>query len=195
MEVASSPISHDGSWLRGDDLIEWYRDHFGSRTILAFSCGKDSVSTALALRDKIEMVPVYHVIIPGLEFVERTLTYYERELFGCKIHRAAHGIGWNAIVNQCDMAPATAAMIERKNLRYLNAGMSNRLKRKIAGADLPIAVGIKAADSVQRHLSIKKSGPYTATSGQWYPVWDLKRADQVAMFKRSGIKLAIDYRI
>lgn len=190
------PRNAQGQWLAGADLIAWYREHFGDKTILSFSAGKDSITMAVALRGHVEMIPFYRVIVPGLEFVERSLSYYERHLFGGRpIIRVAHGIGWNAIVNQCDMSPAAAAHIGRQRLRYLRPEASEQIERELAGSDLPVAIGVRAADSVNRWLSMQHNGPFTASSRKWYPVWDMKRADQIALLKKSGIKLPIDYRI
>lgn len=185
-----------GEWLKGDDLISWYKERFGDKTILAFSAGKDSVTAALALRDKIEVIPVYRVMFPGLEFVEKTLYYYERALFdGRPIHRVAHPYGWNAIVNQCDMEPAAAARIGRLNLQYISSDGAHALDRAAAKADLPIALGVRAADSARRYLTLKSNGPYSAKARLWYPIWPMKRAEQISLIRKSGVRLSIDYRV
>jgi hypothetical protein len=59
--------------LRGDELIAEYKRRYGDKTLLAFSRGKDSIATALALRDKIEVIPFHYDDLPGLEFIEESL--------------------------------------------------------------------------------------------------------------------------
>jgi tRNA(Ile)-lysidine synthase TilS/MesJ len=73
--------------LRGNELIAEYKRRYGDKTLLAFSRGKDSIAVALALRDKIEVVPFHYDDLPGLEFVEESLAYYEKHLFGRHILR------------------------------------------------------------------------------------------------------------
>ena len=58
--------------------------------ILAFSCGKDSIAAWLQMRKYFKhIVPYYCYIVPGLEFVEKSLSYYE-DFFGCHIYRLPH---------------------------------------------------------------------------------------------------------
>ena len=71
----------------GAALIRQYRQTHGDTTILAFSCGKDSISTALAVRDSLSIVPVHYYIVPDLPMVEESLDYYERHLFKRRIIR------------------------------------------------------------------------------------------------------------
>jgi hypothetical protein len=65
---------------RDDDLIAAYKERYGDKTLLAFSRGKDSIAVALALRDDIEVIPFHYDDLPGLEFVEESLAYYEKNL-------------------------------------------------------------------------------------------------------------------
>jgi hypothetical protein len=60
--------------LRGDELIAEYKRRYGDKTLLAFSRGKDSIAVALALRDKIEVVPFHW---PGLRPLSRRRDPYQ----------------------------------------------------------------------------------------------------------------------
>jgi hypothetical protein len=60
---------------RGDALVEVYRLAHGDCTLLAFSRGKDSIATALALRGRINEVPFTYIHVPGLSFIERVLSW------------------------------------------------------------------------------------------------------------------------
>ena len=59
-------------------------------TLLAFSAGKDAIAAWLAIRPHFErVIPYYLYLVPGLEFVEESLAFYER-FFGAKIARLPH---------------------------------------------------------------------------------------------------------
>lgn len=67
----------------GEEIVAQVRRETGGKTILAFSTGKDSIAAMQAIRDAFdEVIPVYMYLVPGLEFVEESLAYYERVLFG-----------------------------------------------------------------------------------------------------------------
>ena len=58
--------------------------------ILAFSTGKDSIAAWLQLRKYFKhVIPYYCYTVPGLEFVENSLAYYE-DFFGTHIYRLPH---------------------------------------------------------------------------------------------------------
>jgi hypothetical protein len=44
----------------------------------------------LGIRDSLNIVPIHFITIPGLEFVEDSLDYYERHLFKRHILRLPH---------------------------------------------------------------------------------------------------------
>ena len=69
------------NYRTGDTLIRQYREKFGRTTLVGFSRGKDSIATSLLLRGKLELVPVFFYVIPGLSFIEEGLEYYSRKLF------------------------------------------------------------------------------------------------------------------
>lgn len=75
--------------LSGPETIDFVRGR-QAETLLAFSTGKDAIAAWLALREKFDAVhPYYLYLVPGLEFVEESLDYYER-FFGTKIVRLPH---------------------------------------------------------------------------------------------------------
>ena len=66
------------NWPSGDRLIAQYKEKYGDKTILAFSRGKDSIAAALALRGKIDVIPVHYDNPPYLDFITESLKYYEK---------------------------------------------------------------------------------------------------------------------
>lgn len=56
----------------------------------SFSRGKDSIACALGIRHRLNIVPMHFIAVPGLEFVEESLDYYERKLFHRHILRLPH---------------------------------------------------------------------------------------------------------
>jgi len=73
-----------------DELCEYMAELSGGNTLLAFSCGKDSIVAWLKLRKYFKkIVPYYMYCVPNLEFVEKSLRYYE-DWFGCHIARMPH---------------------------------------------------------------------------------------------------------
>ena len=95
-------------WPKGQALIDEYRRRYGETTFLSFSRGKDSIGTALALRDKLNVVPVCYMDVPGLSFIEESLDYYERHLFKRHILRIAHPKLYDSFRNMLFQTPDTA---------------------------------------------------------------------------------------
>jgi hypothetical protein len=72
----------DLKYPKSKELIAEYRRRYGDKTLLGFSRGKDSIAAALAIRDQLDVYPVFFYVIPGLGFIEEGLEYYSRVLFG-----------------------------------------------------------------------------------------------------------------
>jgi hypothetical protein len=75
----------------GQALFGKVKKRNGDRALLSFSAGKDALAAALALREHYEeVVPFYMYLVPGVTFVEESLDYYERKLFGRPVLRVPH---------------------------------------------------------------------------------------------------------
>ncbi len=79
----------DGSYLAGQDLLDFVKAERGDTLLLSFSRGKDSIAAWLYLRDHFTIVPYYLYLVPGMSWEEESLTYYE-EVFGQHIIRLPH---------------------------------------------------------------------------------------------------------
>jgi hypothetical protein len=63
------------------------------------------------------------------------------------------------------------------------------------GTAIPDAIGVRAADSIVRNAAMKKHGPVSLSSRQYYPIWDWNKETLVSNIKKSGIKLPEDYHL
>lgn len=171
-------------------------------TLLAFSTGKDAIAAWLAIREAnvFERVfPYYLYSIPGMEFIDESLDYYER-FFETRIarlphpgfYRMLHGMTYQPPERVVVIDQAIAAGLPMHDYRDIHRVVAedNGLKKGTMAAD-----GVRAADSPMRRIAIMKHGPVSRNSGQYHAVWDWRKADLVAAFKRHGVKLPVDYAI
>lgn len=166
-------------------------------TLLAFSTGKDAIAAWLAIRDHFDRVePYYLYLIPGLEFVEESLSYYER-FFGARIARLPHP-GLHRMLNGLVFQPPERCLpIEQAALPMHEYTHIRQAMIQMRGLpdEVMVADGVRAADSPLRRIAIQKTGPINRRLRKYHPVWDWKKADLVEAFRRSGVKLPIDYRL
>lgn len=182
--------------LTGVETIAKVRqDH--KETLLAFSTGKDAIAAWLAIRDSFEKVhPYYLYLVPGLEFIEESLAYYE-QFFGVKITRLPHPSLHRWLNSYTFQPPERVAVIKQADLPWHDYGdirkvmiEDKRLNNKILVAD-----GVRAADSPMRRIAIKTHGPISLNQGRYHPVWDWLKADLIKCFKGAGVKLPLDYKL
>jgi len=181
--------------LRGDDLIAEYKERYGDKTLIAFSRGKDSIAVALALRDKIEMVPFYYDDLPGLEFVEESLAYYEKNLFGRRILRMPHPNFYKHLRNFVFQPVRRAEILGAASIPIIDHADVVRMVKKQEGieGDVLSATGLRALDNAVRFISIRKHGPIRPTAGNWTPIWDWSKQQLMDTIERSGVSLPPDY--
>lgn len=182
--------------LTGEETIAAIRAK-QAKTLLAFSTGKDAIATWLAIRDKFdEVVPYYLYLIPGMEFIEESLDYYER-FFGAKIIRLPHPSLYRLLNNLVFQPPERCLVIEQaelENFDYEDVRQCVISDRNLH-ADTFAADGVRAADSPMRRISIMTHGPISYKQHRYHPVWDWNKARIIDEFRRSGVKLPIDYRV
>ncbi len=168
--------------------------------ILAFSTGKDSLAAWLQLRKYFKkIVPYYCYGVPGLEFVECNLRYYE-DFFGCHIYRLPHRSFYRMLGGFMDQPPGRVSIIQKAKLpddSTYNDDIIGDIIRNCAR--LPdaayIATGVRMADSLFRRLAIKSHGAVNHNAKRFYPVYDWKKEDLIRAFDEAGVKLPIDYRM
>jgi 3'-phosphoadenosine 5'-phosphosulfate sulfotransferase (PAPS reductase)/FAD synthetase len=168
-------------------------------TLLAFSCGKDSIAAWLAIREKFDrIVPFYMYLVPGnLEFIEEALDYYER-FFETKIVRMPSDAIYR-MLNACVFQPPERVrVIERLDLQEPDRQDIAAAVAWDAGLDADetfTAIGVRQNDSIQRRLSIQKHGAINENSRHYYPVYDWSKDRLIDAIKHAGCKLPVDYKI
>jgi hypothetical protein len=181
--------------LRGDELIAEYKRRYGDKTLLAFSRGKDSIAVALALRDKIEVVPFHYCDCPGLEFIEESLDYYERKLFGRHILRMPHPSLYRHLREMMFQPIKRAEILSSASIPIIDHADVLADVKKMAGikGDILSATGLRALDNAVRFISIRKHGPIRHTAGNWTPIWDWSKQRLYDEIEKAGISLPPDY--
>lgn len=165
--------------------------------LLSFSCGKDSVAAWLAIREHLEVIPFYLYQVPDLESVNESIAYYEQQ-FGVHIQQFPHPSMNRQLNNYVYQPPDDGldAITELNLIQYDYRDVEDTIRdeRNLPAAAL-CATGIRASDSVMRSLYFQKHGAVSENKGKFHPVFDWNKARVISEIKRSGIKLAKDYRI
>lgn len=182
-----------------EQIVQQVRAETGPRTMLAFSRGKDAIAAALAIRDSFDEVVPYHLdLVPGLELVEESIGYYERELFeGRKIIRLPHPSISRWFRHLTYQSPTHAVVLTAANIPACSYQDIHAAVREMAGLDDTVlaASGVRAADSPVRRLSFASHGAISYSSGHYYPVWDWNKERTLSAIERAGLKLPDDYRL
>ena len=167
--------------------------------ILSYSTGKDSLAAWLTLLErapKLKIVPVYHYMVPGLEFVERYLGYIE-DVLQTPVLRLPHPrlTFW---LRHASYQPPTAAnqMLE---LTFPFRDYGDFIDRVKTEYDLPastyVAVGTTQNDSANRRLTMRQYGMVREGEQKFFPIGDFRKSDIIDIINRHGLKLPADYRI
>jgi 3'-phosphoadenosine 5'-phosphosulfate sulfotransferase (PAPS reductase)/FAD synthetase len=169
----------------------------GAETLVSFSRGKDSLATYLALRDKFDRIACYtYEVVPGLEFVEDSLQYYEQKM-GMHIHRYP-APGLFRLLNNAVYQPHDRLdLIARLDLPPITHNLLQEFACGDAGLDYEKvynAVGMRSKDSVQRAFSIQHNGTINHSRRIYYPIHDWDKQQVIDIIKNAGWKLPIDYR-
>lgn len=187
----------------GEDVIAEAR-RISPRVLLSFSTGKDSIGAALAIRDAgfEDIQPFYMYQVPGnLEFIEESLDYYERALFGGRrIIRVPHPFIQRSMRKLLLQPPERVPLINAMDFeRYSSEDLADSIA---SWRDWPeetlTALGVRAADSQNRYTLFKKRGMGAAvnlSNRKFYPIFDWNKERLLSEIGRSGVKLPVDYRV
>jgi len=166
--------------------------------MISFSRGKDAMAAYLNIREHFErVVPYTYYVVPGLEFVEESLAYYEK-MMGCHIKRMPSPRFRSMMVNCIYQPPDRVSLIESMQLEEFTHDDVQEWVCLDEGLDYENtfnAVGTRAKDSMQRALYFQKNGSINFTRRTFYPVWDWDKERLMAKIRDSGWKLPIDYKI
>lgn len=180
----------DGTPLSGPDTIRVIQDETDT-VLMSFSCGKDSIAAWLSVRPYFKrIVPYYLWLVPGLEFVEDSLRYYE-DYFQTKILRLPHPSFWRQLNNFMWQPPERCQVIEAAKMPNFDYDDLNRLM--IEHYDLPDTTfcvsGVRAVDSPVRWSSMKKNGSINWKRQYFYPIWDIRKDALIDLLNRHNVKL------
>ena len=167
------------------------------KILVSFSRGKDSLASYLRVRDEFEeVVPYHYEVVPGLEFVNESLAYYEQKI-GRRIQRyPAPGMA-RLVNNLVYQPPDRIADIEWMNMFVHTHDMLQEAACETAGLDYATtynAVGVRSKDSAMRAMVIKKHGAVNHNRKIFYPIFDYDKEQVLDTIKAAGWKLPIDYR-
>lgn len=167
------------------------------KIVLAFSRGKDAIAAWLALRDSFEVVPYYCDPIPGLAFIEESVAYYER-VFATKIHRFPHPSLYRQLRNLVFQPPERWTAIVAADLPRVKgsnpfADVDRRTRELCGSPQAFVATGVRAADSLNRRLSILHRGPVRWSDRTAMVVYDWTLGDIETAMRRADVRLPIDY--
>lgn len=181
----------------GDSIIQTVREH-GPTCLLAFSRGKDSILTYLRIKDHFDrVIPFYRYTVPGLQFVEESLVYFEENLFdGEHIVRIPHRAVYHRLRNYTFQPPHNYPVIRSANIPRLEYEDITNIMIEELGlpADIWTAVGVRAGDNLQRWRTVRDYGAIRWKRRQFYPAWDIKKDEMLYLIKDAGIRLPVDYQ-
>lgn len=164
--------------------------------MLAFSCGKDSIAAWLALKESgvKDIRPYCMYYVPGLQFVEESLDYFE-DYFDTRIARYPNASLYRWLNNFTFQAPERISIIQAANLPTPTYEEIVDLMREDfdVAPDTWVADGVRAADSIVRRVSIKRHGPMKENNRKVSVVWDWQVAEVRQKIAEAGVKLPIDY--
>ncbi len=164
------------SFPNSEELIDYIRSKTDT-VFLSWSNGKDCIAAYLAIRGKFKTIIPFHLYtIPGLEFVEQSLTYYEG-IMGCRIHRLPHPSTYRFLEQLIFQAPENCAIIQSSSLQRFTYNDCVRFLIEDYGYPETawIATGVRAVDSPIRLASIKRYGTYNEKRRTFFPVWDWRK--------------------
>lgn len=179
-----------------DDLCRYVREQTGDTAILSFSCGKDAIAAWLQLRRHFKrVVPFYYYPIPGLEFIEQSLAYYE-DFFGEPIARYPNPHLFRMLRSQLLQPPERCAVIEGLNIpRFEHIDIENDMRERFGLEHAYCALGTRITDSMVRRTAARKHGTLNPKRKTFWAVFDWYTADLEREFTQAKIKLPVDYEL
>lgn len=180
----------------GADVIARVRA-ISPQVLLSFSCGKDSLAAWLAIRDEFDAVHAFYMyVVPGLEFVEESLAYYER-FFGCRIGRYPNTSLYAMLNGLVFQPPQRIRVVDHVGLpRFSRDDVAAAFADDIGvPGSVYTAVGNRISDNLTRRMAYNRTGAVNARRRTFWPVFDWSAERMKCEFRRHGVKLPIDYRL
>jgi 3'-phosphoadenosine 5'-phosphosulfate sulfotransferase (PAPS reductase)/FAD synthetase len=167
------------------------------KVVCGFSTGKDSVCCAAILRDlDVEYIPIYYYLLPNLEFVQRSIDMYER-FFDIKIVQLPHPTFYAHIVNQDFQRRDMANWICDQKFYKIDFDEQINNYLEYIGDDTTRwnIVGVRAAESFQRRMTMRNSNGIDEDANKIFPIYNWKVADVKEYLDKRNIPLTEDYKL
>ncbi len=180
-----------------NELCKYVAEVDNKETVLSFSCGKDSIGAYLELRkhfDKIHLF--YYYLVPGLEFVENNVQYYEK-VFNTHIIRVPNPYFYRMLREMVFQPPTNVFNLLNMNLpKYDWTDLEHWVKTDLQlKTDMYVATGVRMSDSLARMVHFKQHGCLSESKRKYYPIWDITAKELYKSFKDNNIKLPRDYEL
>lgn len=152
--------------------------------LVGFSGGKDSAVTLdLCVRHFKRVRPYFMYIVPGLEFQEVTLRYYEKR-YGMEIMRVPHFM-------LSDFLRAGSFRMPDDSVPVVKTADLYAYLREKTGIHW-IAAGERIADSIVRRAMIKRSSAIDQKRGRIYPIAYWTKAHVLSYLKLRRLPLSLE---
>jgi hypothetical protein len=146
------------------------------KVALHFSCGKDSIAAWITLKENgYEVVPVFKEAIPGMQFINDTITAYEK-YFGTEVSKVSSREQfldlhfWYGKTSSLQTIDTKAELIAKGALKK---DIDDQILA-VTGCNIAI-VGTKASDSLNRRTNFIMSGPFNSTKRTFALTWRLAK--------------------
>ena len=150
--------------------------------IVGFSGGKDSIVTLdLCFRYFKRVVPFFMYLVPGLEFQEKMLRWYENK-YNTEIIRVPH-------FEVSEFLKYGSFTLYDHDIDIVGITDSYEYIRQQSGIHW-IAAGERCADSIVRNAMIKQSGSIDYKRGRFYPIAYWKKNDVMQYIKHKKLYLS-----
>jgi len=165
----------------------------GGTCFLAFSRGKDSIAAWLYLRRFFARIIPFHIcVVPGLSFVDQSLSYYE-QWFGTQILRLQCGATTGEILSLVYQEPGAETYVDACDLwHYERPHIVEVLRSHFNLPNAFVAYGISGGDSIIRKMYIGERH-YSSERKTFYPCFDWSPTMIIRLISSQGLKLPKDY--
>lgn len=179
-------------------LCKYVAESSDGLCLLGFSTGKDSIGALIQAKRYFHDIRLFYLyLVPGLEFVEDSLQYYEQAL-STKIIRLPHPSLYRWLNRAVFQAPQNRFVVADMALPEFD---HQDIQAVICeDYSLPLdttyaASGVRQYDSLNRWSAIQKYGPLNPQKKTFYPVFDWKIERLHTEIEQSGLQLPVDYRL
>jgi 3'-phosphoadenosine 5'-phosphosulfate sulfotransferase (PAPS reductase)/FAD synthetase len=152
------------------------------KVTIGFSTGKDSLACAILLKNNnIDFIPFFFYQIPDLEFVEKNIQLYEKEL-NMEIIRVPHPMLYDWLRHQDFQYPSMIDFLDEKG--YIKSSFEDMINLYLYSIgdenEYYDIVGMRANESFNRRMILKDKGAIRHDIKKIYPIhnWSMKDVNE-----------------